>query len=136
MTTEEREKLILDYLQLANKLEGTKNKRTPRSVTIDELQSAAYFGLVDAASRYKRRYGVSFGPFARFRICGEMVDYLRGLSWGGRNPVGMVSIDDFNGDKCSLSEILQCSRKCDPIDFFDQVTESLSGLARRIVKMY
>lgn len=136
MTTVEREQLILDYLPLANKLAWTKNKTTPRSVTIDELKSAAYFGLVDAASRYKRKYGVAFGPFARLRICGEIADYLRELSWGKRKPIRMVSIDDSSGNQGSWAETLQCPVRCDPNDFFDLVTESLGALGQRVVKMY
>jgi RNA polymerase sigma factor (sigma-70 family) len=136
MTTKEREQLVLDYLPLANKLAWTKNNRTPRSVTIDELKSAAYFGLVDAASRYKPKYGVAFGPFARFRICGEMADYLRELSWGKRQSIQMVSIDESNGNQGSWADTLRCPVRCDPNDFFDLVTESLADLGKRIVKMY
>jgi RNA polymerase sigma factor (sigma-70 family) len=127
MTTEEREQLILNYIPLANKLAWKKSKTTPKSVTIDELKSAAYFGLVDAASRYKDDFGTSFGPFARLRICGEISDYLRELSWGKKNSVGMVSIDDW-------SETLQCSDTFQ--NYFDLLIETLNALGKQIMKMY
>jgi len=131
MTTSERQKLILDYLPLANKLDWIKNEKTPKSVTIDDLQSAAYFGLVDAASRYQRHYGVTFGAFARLRIYGEMADYLRELAWGGRRLVKMNSLGDGFWE-----ETVPSVDKNDPLEFFEMVTRSLTGIGERIIKMY
>lgn len=68
--------LILNYMPLAESLAKQKNRLTPKSVQIEDLQSAAYFGLVDAAHRFRAEYNVSFGAFARSRIVGEMCNYL------------------------------------------------------------
>jgi DNA-directed RNA polymerase specialized sigma subunit len=46
------EKLVVDYIPLASKLAWQKSMTTPQSVTFDELKSAAYMGLVDAASKF------------------------------------------------------------------------------------
>lgn len=133
MTNNEREKLILNYMPLANKLAWTKKHTTPKSVTIEELQSAAYMGLVDAASRYDEKRGLSFGPLARCRICGEISDYLRELAWGGRNnPVFMVSLN-----YSQKYESLEYTTKQQELsDFFAFATRSLTDLAKRIVNMY
>lgn len=57
-------------------------KKTPRSVNYDELKSAAYMGLVKAASKYDGEN--DFAPYAFCRMSGEIKDYLRSLAWGGR----------------------------------------------------
>lgn len=48
--------------------------------SIDELQSAGYEGLVQAALRYDPESGVPFGAFAHYRIRGAMVDFARRAS--------------------------------------------------------
>jgi RNA polymerase sigma factor (sigma-70 family) len=81
MTTNE---LIESHLPLANKIAGYKKKGLPRSVQLDELQSAAYFGLVDAAHKYEPERCDNFEGYAKIRIHGAIQDYLRELGWGTR----------------------------------------------------
>ena len=80
MTTDERQMLVLDYVPLANSMASEKSRLTPPCVTFEELKSAAYMGLVEAASRTPARE--NFQPHARIR--GGMLDYLRSLGWGPR----------------------------------------------------
>lgn len=56
----------------------TLRRRLPPHVEIDDLVSAGYTGLVHAADAFNDRRGVSFGAFARRRVLGAMLDYLRG----------------------------------------------------------
>lgn len=51
---------------------------------IDELESAGYEGLVQAALRYDPESGVAFGAFAHYRIRGAMIDWFRSQSPGLR----------------------------------------------------
>ena len=53
--------------------------RLPANVTLDELISAGNLGLVEAVDRFDPERGVSFAAFARTRIRGAMIDWLREL---------------------------------------------------------
>lgn len=44
---------------------------------LEDLESAAYLGLVEAADRYRYRPNVKFTAFAFFRIRGAIIDFLR-----------------------------------------------------------
>lgn len=78
MTITERDRLILNYLPLARKMASQTQKKLSFSVDVDELYSAAYFALVEAASKCKTpKQKLSFGAYAKLRIHGQIVDYLR-----------------------------------------------------------
>lgn len=130
MTEREREELVVNYMPLANKIAWAKRKTTPICITIDELKSAAYMGLVEAASRFDPARGVAFGVFARMRIAGEITDYLRTFKWSSK----MISLDFSQ----VLSDTLEYKiKEVDfPNEFFDKVTKHLSAIERRIIRMY
>ena len=80
-----------------------KKRAVGKSIYDEELQSAAYRGLVDAANRYNLRNKVPFPNYAAIRILGEMDEYVRELTWGGRynhvnvaplSPHGYAYLDD------------------------------------------
>jgi RNA polymerase sigma factor (sigma-70 family) len=135
MTKNERDELIINYLPLANKLAWQKNRSTPPCVTIDELKSAAYMGLVDAASRFDNSRGIAFGVYARLRITGEMGDYLRQLNWIGPT-FDMMSLDTPIGESMTLVDVLEEKPAVRRNEFFDKATRPLTGIGRRIVRMY
>ena len=83
MNTNERDNLILQHISLANKLAWIHLKNTKR-ISIDELQAAAYMGLVLAANKYQEDTA-SFVTYATIKIIGSMKDYIRELRWGTRN---------------------------------------------------
>lgn len=58
--------------------------RVPAHVTRDELASAGYLALVQAASAYSEESGVPFTRFAAIRIKGALVDELRAMDWASR----------------------------------------------------
>jgi len=74
------EQLVIDHMPLANNLAKKKSQSVPKNISLDELKSAAYMGLVDAASKFDDKKGVPFSCYARIRISGEMKDYLRSFS--------------------------------------------------------
>ena len=73
--------LVLNFIPLAHKIAFERARKLPKRITIDELKSAAYMGLVDAASKSD---GSGFSSYASLRINGEITDYLRSLQWGPR----------------------------------------------------
>lgn len=87
MTTNE---LIEAYIPLANSI-ACKRKRIFSNISIQELKSAAYFGLVLAANRYDVTKG-QFPSYARFVIEGAIIDYLRELGWRKRKAYPLESV--------------------------------------------
>lgn len=121
------DELILNYLPLAEKLARIKSRTTPKSVHYEDLKSAAYLGLVDAARKFDDKRNVAFHSYAKMRIIGEMQDYLRQLAWGPRHNIKSVySIED---DMFSKTYKL-------PSEFFQKVTKSLNKLEKSIIMMY
>jgi len=119
--------LILNHLHLAEKIAKSQYRKTPPQVQYDELQSAAYMGLVDAANRYDGKR--DFGKYASFRIIGEIKDYLRSLKWD-RNTNQLCSIPE-NFDIAGETE----SENFD--DILDGFAEKrISLLGKRILRMY
>src|SRR5438067_12880588 len=51
--------------------------RTSWRLDIEELKAAGALGLVEAAQRFDPSLGIPFGAFARPRIEGAMLDFLR-----------------------------------------------------------
>lgn len=84
--------LIEQYMPLANKLAFLQKRRIPNHIDVEELKSAAYLGLVEAASRFDTSRGISFTTYAYPRIFGAIKDYLRSLG-----PI-CKSLDDDDND--------------------------------------
>lgn len=74
MTIEERNQLVTKNINLANYLAVKQYKKYPW-ISLDELKSAAYYGLLKAAINYNDKY--SFSSYASKRIVFEMKDHLR-----------------------------------------------------------
>jgi len=84
--------LIIENIHLADIL-AAKFKKQFFLVSYDELQSAAYLGLVEAANKFRLDQKASFKSFARFRIIGAMRDYLREIRWGSRRrPISVATL--------------------------------------------
>lgn len=95
----ERNQLVEQHLSLAENLAKIRHRTVNPCVQYDELLSAAYAGLIDAAGRYNEAKvnelaKFPFVAYARSRIVGEMNDYLRSCNWGSRqNPQKVRSLD-------------------------------------------
>ena len=72
--TEEQRRLVVRYLPLARLMVSKSGLRKPE---LDELISAAYLALVEAAESFDPDYGVNFATFARHRIRGAMSNCRR-----------------------------------------------------------
>lgn len=90
-----QENLVLSHLNLARKFASIK-KKTCSFIAYDELESAAFLGLTEAAIKYDSKISDNFAAFAGIRIVGAIQDYLRELSWGSRNnPLKREEICSF-----------------------------------------
>jgi RNA polymerase sigma factor for flagellar operon FliA len=90
-----KKELILSNINLANKMASSK-KRLLSHVHYEDLQSAAYLGLVEAANNFDNNKNVCFEIFATWRIKGAIKDYLREINWGTRRkPVFAYNIEEL-----------------------------------------
>jgi RNA polymerase sigma factor (sigma-70 family) len=116
--------LIISHIELANKIARSK-KRTISCVGYDELQSAAYMGLVEAARTYDASLCPQFAAYANIRIFGAIKDYLRELGWGSRrNPLVKTA---FYSESYFSQE---------NSDNFDLLVEGLPELHQRVLSLY
>lgn len=128
-TLSERNALIVENLPLANKIAKSK-KRKLSHVSYDELQSAAYTGLVEAAHSYKPEENDCFAAFAVWRIIGAVRDYLRELSWGTRaNPQKMAPITSHEDE-------LICEENSIDLDFFEDLIKDLPVSNKTVMRLY
>lgn len=80
---QDRDTLIETHLKLVPPIARSIKKHLPPSFDLDDLISEGNIGLMHAASRYqpKAHGGTPFGPFARKRIHGAIVDSVRRKAW-------------------------------------------------------
>lgn len=117
-------KLITDYMPLANSIACRKKKNLPKHITLDELKSSAYFGLVDAASKYNPSIG-SFFNYASIRIEGAIKDHLKSLP-----------ICSINNSTQENNTIDSKNNFVETNDFFDFISSKISIIEYRIILMY
>ncbi len=120
------EKLVLDYIPLANSIAWKKSQKTPKNVTLEDLKSVAYMALVKAASKFNPNLGV-FSTYAKIRIVGEIKDYLRSL-------VRDVKIKSMDNLECLLEH--KESNCLVTKDYFNFIFSKLNKIEATILKMY
>jgi RNA polymerase sigma factor (sigma-70 family) len=102
-----RETTIVAHMYLVRTVAKGVLRCVPSCVTIDDLIGAGTIGLVQAVDRYDATRGSGFSTYAKHRIIGAMLDYLRGddpLSRSERSRVrhtepetkpATISLDQF-----------------------------------------
>jgi RNA polymerase sigma factor FliA len=73
-----RDERIVQNIGLVKRLARMVAARVPARVSLDDLIGAGMLGLVLASDRYDGVRGVPFETFARWRIHGALLDFLRG----------------------------------------------------------
>ena len=73
----ERENLIKSCTGLVKKIAWHYHGRVRNIIEIDDLIQIGMLGLVTAAENFTERPGVAFASYAKIRIKGEIVDFLR-----------------------------------------------------------
>ena len=146
---EERNNIVRNNLVLAEKLANKKYITVHKSVQYGELLSAAYEGLIDAASKFdttkvNQQAKEPFKCYATARIKGSINDYLRTCSWGTRgNPKyvhsleTMTSTNDWSdssyGEVPSLRETLRSNEieAADKLNSRELFMKVIRGLPKR-----
>lgn len=130
-----QQKLVEQYVPLANKLAYDKKKMLPLFVDVEDLKSAAYLGLSEAASRFDPDYGVVFSTFAYPRIFGAIQDHLRREGWGKRGESKTVL--SLNGkDELGLGAVLESKTERNNEEFLEVVSKDLGEQAKEVLRNY
>ena len=72
-----KDELIQKHMSLVKKIAYFYAGRVQKAAEVEDLLQIGMMGLVEAALKYSPREGVSFPIYARLRIKGSIVDYLR-----------------------------------------------------------
>ena len=97
-TQEEKEKLAIDYTPLVKDIAKKIANKLPPIVNVDDLICEGYFGLYRAMERFDKTKASSendaFLRFAKIKIRGAIIDFIRQFSWGSRGSyIDMQSLD-------------------------------------------
>lgn len=84
ISSEERERLILEHLPQVRLIARRIHERLPESVNMDDLVSAGVVGLISAIDRFDASHNVKLKTYAEHKIRGAILDSLRGLDWAPR----------------------------------------------------
>jgi len=128
-TAEKIRELVENHIGLANKLAAKKKKLMPPFVSFEELQSAAFLGLTQAANRFDADRGFCFTTYAYPRISGAINDYLRELG------CMTVSFDSQSDEDFSLKDTLVTS-ETNTEEIFGFVEEILGEQAGDMLRSY
>ena len=77
INSENKESLIKGCLSLVKKIAWHYHGRVKNVIEIDDLIQIGMLGLVTAAENFIEKPGVTFSSYARIRIKGEIIDFLR-----------------------------------------------------------
>lgn len=142
---EERNKLIVEHKYIADEIARRKKRSCIKSIQLSELKSAAYMGLIDAASKFDESKG-EFKIYAKYRVYGEINDYLRKY-YGSRKRHSMrcwslevpAYTNNFNNTS-PLSEIVgyedESLTQVSNEDSFEHLTSCLPILYKKIIYLY
>jgi RNA polymerase sigma factor (sigma-70 family) len=127
-TAQNRAQLILAYQPL---VAGILRRIAPSEAHIEDCLSEGLLALIRAVDKYKYETGVAFSVFARIRIKGAIIDYLRKSS---RDTLGEEAADFalFGElyDQGGLSELEQ-----DKLAGILSMVEELDLKERAVIKM-
>ena len=132
------QQLVEQYVPLANKLAYQKKRVLPLHVDVEDLKSAAYLGLVEAASRFDESHGVAFSTYAYPRIFGAIHDFLREQGWLKRNDSRQMHSLDSQMDEGdgTLGDTIADNEERNEEEFLEVVSNGLDAQAGTILRLY
>jgi RNA polymerase sigma factor for flagellar operon FliA len=83
------EDLINGELNAVRRIAFYFHGRVKGAVEVEDLIQVGYLGLIDASQKYVKKEGVTFSSYAKIRIRGAIVDYLRQNSNLCRSTIAM-----------------------------------------------
>jgi RNA polymerase sigma factor for flagellar operon FliA len=84
MSSEERDRLILENLPQVRLIARRIHDKLPESVSLDDLISTGVIGLMTAVDNFDQSQNVKLKTYAEYKIRGAILDSLRELDWAPR----------------------------------------------------
>jgi RNA polymerase sigma factor for flagellar operon FliA len=84
--------LVQQYLPLVKSVVANMSAYFPSHVDKEDLYTIALMGLIQASQNFSPDKGTPFGPFARVRIKGALMDELRRMDWMSRAQRTQVKV--------------------------------------------
>ena len=75
---------LAEYVPMVRAVARRIHRTLPRHIELDDVISAGYLGLVDAARKFEHGRQTQFRSYAEFRVRGAILDSLRDLDCGSR----------------------------------------------------
>jgi RNA polymerase sigma factor (sigma-70 family) len=120
--------LVESHIPFANKIASRQKASLPKRISLEELKSAAYMGLVQAAGRFDATKG-TFTTFAYSRIFGAIIDYLRECG------MPLVSLDSqYEDDGCTFAEVVSAPEVSHVEEVFEAITADLDEKAKVVLR--
>ncbi|OGP50530.1 MAG: hypothetical protein A2Y79_06455 [Deltaproteobacteria bacterium RBG_13_43_22] len=91
MSSQEKEKIIRDFLPVVRYTAYRLSWRLPPQLSVDDLISVGLNGLFDALERFEQGK-VKLKTYAQYRIKGAMLDELRAVEWIPRSRKKKINI--------------------------------------------
>jgi RNA polymerase sigma factor for flagellar operon FliA len=136
-SAKERQQLVDENAAFVRALAAKLKESLPREVEFEDLVQHGMEGLLEAADRYDRKFGVQFTTFAWYRVRGAMFDGLRRMGYTTRADRRLRFEEGANGYLANLADrelgAARASLQPDPGgDLEDEVraiAEALGGVA-------
>lgn len=100
-------------MSLVEKIAKKYHYRLPKHIQLDELKSAGYLGLIDAAHKYKESYKVEFSSYAYCRILGAIKDDLK-----KRNPLNDFPKNEPSEPNTLATHTVSCNEDQTRIEYY------------------
>src|SRR6266849_7003374 len=84
ISSEERDRLILENLPQVRLIARRIHDKLPESVSLDDLVSTGVVGLITAVDNFDPAQNVKLKTYAEYKIRGAILDSLRELDWAPR----------------------------------------------------
>ena len=75
---------VTEFMPMVRAVARRMHRRLPQHVELEDLVSAGYLGLLDAAEKFRVSRQTHFRSYAEFRVRGAILDALRDLDAGSR----------------------------------------------------
>ena len=85
MLKKEQDELVLSYMPALRAMAFRLKERLPSSIDVNDLISIGVEEMIKLSRRYDKEQNDNFWGFARKRVNGSMLDYLRSLDVMSRN---------------------------------------------------